>query len=608
MFDHALRDLEDAPATATRASPQVGKRSLTQSLPARIARGSAPPPSAAPVQRKGDLDAAWSLHLGDAPDVIAARGMTGAATALPHGATIQRAFGRHDVSQTPAHVGGAAAEASAALGARAYAANGAVAFADGPDLFTAAHEAAHVVQQRAGVQLAGGVGAAGDPYEQHADRVAAAVVAGASAEAILDEHTGGGATAGVQRAEATATPTAAPAPATTAAAGDPAAVTLRDLQAMGKQILAGMIASAAPQPGTSLEIEAMARVPVYPPLNLSGELAIEVEHDDQGVSVEASGGLGLSIGETGAFCDLMATSSFSGKGADATRAVEMLVLAMESYVRAIPDGVFIAAASRSIPLAMLVAFAAAHGHRPSDLIADAIWGKGHAAEAMAAMQDGEEAGFTAGGKFAGAVDEGEEGVEGSAALAGERTITKEDGQVSTKDALVLSVEGEVEVKDISGGFELEVPLTEQGAGTLTFTAGGDVDAKLAGGLGKYAAFASQAIAQVRAALTAAAPTSPEGTAKARAADGTLAAAAQALPSVINGAGELVAQALADEGLAGVEGSIGLEGEVELDLGAKQGTLRFALSRGLEVDLPGGYGDGEVSKKTELVSVPFPLGK
>src|SRR5262249_50521044 len=62
---------------------------------------------------------------------------------------------------------------------------------DQADLFTVAHEAAHVVQQRGGVQLRGGVGEQGDPYEQHANEVAALVVQGKSAEAVLDRSTGG---------------------------------------------------------------------------------------------------------------------------------------------------------------------------------------------------------------------------------------------------------------------------------------------------------------------------------------------------------------------------------------------------------------------------------
>lgn len=125
----------------------------------------------------------------------AARGMSGGGGALPHGDVIQRAFGAHDVSGVSAHVGGQAADACGELNAQAYAFGGGVAFAQSPDLHTAAHEAAHVVQQRAGVQLKGGIGQEGDVYERHADAVADAVVRGESAEGLLSTMTGGPASA-----------------------------------------------------------------------------------------------------------------------------------------------------------------------------------------------------------------------------------------------------------------------------------------------------------------------------------------------------------------------------------------------------------------------------
>jgi hypothetical protein len=121
----------------------------------------------------------------------AAHGTSGAGGALPHFDQIQRSFGRHDVGQIQAHVGGAAAEGASAMGAEAFATGNHVAFARSPDLHTAAHEAAHVVQQRGGVSLKGGVGEEGDPHERHADAVADAVVAGGSAEALLDQYASG---------------------------------------------------------------------------------------------------------------------------------------------------------------------------------------------------------------------------------------------------------------------------------------------------------------------------------------------------------------------------------------------------------------------------------
>jgi hypothetical protein len=125
---------------------------------------------------------------GDVVQQAAAQGIVGGGGPVPHKATIQQLFGHHDVSGVQAHIGGVAATASRAIGAEAYATGNHVAFANSPSLHTAAHEAAHVVQQRGGVQLKGGVGEVGDVYEQHANAVADAVVQGKSAEAMLDRH------------------------------------------------------------------------------------------------------------------------------------------------------------------------------------------------------------------------------------------------------------------------------------------------------------------------------------------------------------------------------------------------------------------------------------
>jgi len=118
----------------------------------------------------------------------AATGVRGAGTDLPHVDRIQAAFGRHDVTSVQAHVGAAAAQAAKAINAAAYTIAGHVAFDGQPDLFTAAHEAAHAVQQRGRVQLDSAVGRVGDRFEQHADAVAAEVAAGRSAETLLDQY------------------------------------------------------------------------------------------------------------------------------------------------------------------------------------------------------------------------------------------------------------------------------------------------------------------------------------------------------------------------------------------------------------------------------------
>ncbi|MDC0707150.1 DUF4157 domain-containing protein [Stigmatella sp. ncwal1] len=118
---------------------------------------------------------------------LAAQGTAGVGSAFPHREAIQRAFGRHDISGIQAHTGTTAAATARGMGAMAFATGNHVAFAEAPGLYTAAHEAAHVIQQRAGLQLAGGVGQRGDSHEQHADAVASLVVRGQSAEHLLDK-------------------------------------------------------------------------------------------------------------------------------------------------------------------------------------------------------------------------------------------------------------------------------------------------------------------------------------------------------------------------------------------------------------------------------------
>ncbi|HEX7840307.1 MAG TPA: DUF4157 domain-containing protein [Kofleriaceae bacterium] len=167
-----------------------GKQALTDALP--FAPGKRTLTEAITVQHSA---AAQSQPGGDSASVreAAQHGMAGPSTTLPHAAPIQASFGpKHDVSRIQAHVGGAAAAASASMGARAYATGDHVAFAAVPSLHLAAHEAAHTIQQRAGVQLSSGVGQAGDAYERHADAVADLVVQGKPATDLLDAMAGGG--------------------------------------------------------------------------------------------------------------------------------------------------------------------------------------------------------------------------------------------------------------------------------------------------------------------------------------------------------------------------------------------------------------------------------
>ena len=212
---------QDKEAPAAGLAPS--KRTLVEMLPA-----SGPgmfPPASEPVQQKAESSAPTpAIPSGPRPTIhdlfgrvqrkaasaepdtaavhaSAQRGIATSASPLPHAERIQQLFGRHDISGIKAHTGPEAGASASAMGAEAYATGNHVVLGAGTDLHTVAHEAAHVVQQRGGVQLkGGGVGEVGDRYEHHADAVADAVVQGKSAEGLLDAMAGGGgAGTGVQR-------------------------------------------------------------------------------------------------------------------------------------------------------------------------------------------------------------------------------------------------------------------------------------------------------------------------------------------------------------------------------------------------------------------------
>lgn len=156
-----------------------------------------------PVQFNG------GTNLGDVHQA-AAEGVSGSGGTLPHLPAIQNSFGGHDVSSVKAHTGPKAEQANASLGAEAYATGNDVAFKSSPSLHTAAHEAAHIVQQRQGVSLPGGVGSVGDSYEKHADAVAERVVSGQCAADLLSGGPSGGLQAKTSAVQMTAPTTSSP--------------------------------------------------------------------------------------------------------------------------------------------------------------------------------------------------------------------------------------------------------------------------------------------------------------------------------------------------------------------------------------------------------------
>jgi hypothetical protein len=184
IVPHAVSDSSPSPVQQ-KEEPQA--KPAPEVLPAIAA---AVPTSAEPMAVQAKTDGSASKNEMEIIHEAAARGTSGPGGSLPYRDQIQKSFGKHNVSQVQAHTGHVATEAARAMGAEAYTTGEHVAFAGAPSLHTAAHEAAHVIQQRTGVHLKGGVGEVGDPYERHADAVADAVVQGKSSEALLDDYAG----------------------------------------------------------------------------------------------------------------------------------------------------------------------------------------------------------------------------------------------------------------------------------------------------------------------------------------------------------------------------------------------------------------------------------
>src|SRR4051794_7011522 len=113
--------------------PAPGKQTLVEQLVAPVVQRRA--------AEKHDASDDTTVH------AAASRGVAAPASALPFSNTIQRAFGRDDVSSIQAHTGPEATAAAQAMGAEAYATGDHVVLGRGADLHTVAHEAVHVVQQ-----------------------------------------------------------------------------------------------------------------------------------------------------------------------------------------------------------------------------------------------------------------------------------------------------------------------------------------------------------------------------------------------------------------------------------------------------------------------------
>ncbi|HEX6369491.1 MAG TPA: DUF4157 domain-containing protein [Longimicrobium sp.] len=105
----------------------------------------------------------------------------------------------HDFSHVRVHADGRAARAAFLMDARAFTTGDHVVFGAGefaPQTDAGrrllSHELTHVVQQRAGVQRAGEVGEAGDPFERHAEAVAERISRGGAVRSLFPGPGGAG--------------------------------------------------------------------------------------------------------------------------------------------------------------------------------------------------------------------------------------------------------------------------------------------------------------------------------------------------------------------------------------------------------------------------------
>lgn len=134
----------------------------------------------------------------EATHEAAARGMSGMGQQIPFLPEMEEAFGT-DLGGVTAHTGPEAQEANQEMGSAGYASDGQVAFdSANPTKEVVAEEVTHVLQQRHGVQLEGGVGKPGDPYEQEAGGVAKRVARGEKVHEIGQKYAGGSASGAVQ--------------------------------------------------------------------------------------------------------------------------------------------------------------------------------------------------------------------------------------------------------------------------------------------------------------------------------------------------------------------------------------------------------------------------
>lgn len=133
----------ERPPSRAGAGPAASRVFRREARSTELAAGSLPfmdmAIRSAAVLRKEDAQATGAAASNDDASAIAAQGVSGSTGSLPHAAKMQSAFkGTLDLSTVNVHQGPEAADASAQLGAQAYAFGSSIALPQGADEFTTA--------------------------------------------------------------------------------------------------------------------------------------------------------------------------------------------------------------------------------------------------------------------------------------------------------------------------------------------------------------------------------------------------------------------------------------------------------------------------------------
>jgi hypothetical protein len=115
---------------------------------------------------------------------------------MPYLDRVKRSFGGHEIGAIRVHLGHEASASARAFLSSAYTTGGHIVFDGSPSVRTVAHEAAHVVRGRFDGAIGRGLRSPDDPEEQVARAVADRVVAGRTAEDLLDRRPGLGPSGG----------------------------------------------------------------------------------------------------------------------------------------------------------------------------------------------------------------------------------------------------------------------------------------------------------------------------------------------------------------------------------------------------------------------------